>query len=739
MIEVGESLGNRYKVAKAPEELRLGAVFELSDRGVALVLGQVLAEEAVPPAMVQEVRGDLTVVPAMPTILKPRDIALTARGVPVGVLERPGLVRLRDRLAALPPEQKAGLATTLLRATATIASDLAMIHQSGQVHGAIHVGALLCNSVGEVTGALLTGFGVTSFARRLGKLAKEPSARGDLVDLLGALHDLFLVAGVQPDGGAAAKWTLLRHAAQHGEHPALASGNALATQLNEIASIAVADERPRPSRMPTMNAPSRRPGTPIDVPTAGTGRANTLPPTSRRTLPPSGRGSVSVGARAEPPRPRRWRFSVGILVGGLAVIGLLGSAAAYFIWDARTNVGSGRLVQPRRAVVARAACVGEPAEGPTSMELAAAPAEFDAVCGEGRLLVAARSGTQLQLAQRGGARGQRFSEPLRVGDGVVELGTLLPGTGAAWVSWRNGVGAPFAFARIDAHGATVTQVPLQGWDNVAVRGAALLHVDARSAWLVTTVIADAGSHAVLVEAGLGERPRLATWFLDRGVAVAHTAGPNPTVLMDLGAAGGHQLTAVSLDLAALGALPTQGTTVRGADLPPAAPNRPAAVSRSGPLSVDGEVLVASAHGVTSGGGARAFLVTTGGPRPAESCVAPNRCVAPGDVFVLSFPASGTGQAVRVAQHAWGEDLRVAEGERVEAITRAAGPSDAPQSFRTSTGVDLARGEVSPGRSLDASGTPRARLVACGEDVWVVQDASASARVSATPLTCIERR
>ena len=81
MIEVGESLGNRYKVAKAPEELRLGAVFELSDRGVALVLGQVLAEEAVPPAMVQEVRGDLTVVPAMPTILKPRTLSPSASGI----------------------------------------------------------------------------------------------------------------------------------------------------------------------------------------------------------------------------------------------------------------------------------------------------------------------------------------------------------------------------------------------------------------------------------------------------------------------------------------------------------------------------------------------------------------------------------------------------------------------------------------------------------------------------------
>lgn len=730
MIEVGESLGNRYRVAASPEALRPGVVFEVSDRGGAVVLGQILADVPVDLAMAQAVRGDLTVVPAMPTVLKPREIALSASGLPVGVLERPGLVRLRDRLSALDAEQKKTVAPLLLKSFGTLANDIAMMHQSGQIHGAISSGVMLAGSTGDLTGALLSGFGVTSFARRLGKLTSEPTARGDLVDLLGSLHDLFLVAGVQPDGGAAAKWTLLRHAAMHGEHPALASANALATQLNEIAAIAAGDDRgaPRPSRMPTINAPMRPRSSMIPGDPSPSPQARSTSGVPRKTLPPSGRGSV----RVEPPRPKRWRFSAGILVGGLAVIGILGSAAAYYIWDARTNRGDARLVQPRVRFTPRA-CTDETAETALAITLQRPAAQFDATCVDGRIVVVTRDGTQLLAAQRGAARGQRFGETLRVGESVVEIGAPIAVDNAAWVVWRNGVGSPFGVAQIGADAAAPRTVPLTGWESVAAHGVGLLHVTARTAWLTITVDGDASSHGVLIEASLGERPRVRSWRLGEGRVAAGIPGPRPTVLMDAHADNVHELRAVTLDLAAIEALPgnDRAATTQGADLPAAA------MARSEPLRVEGDQLVSPRLGALTTAGVRVFAVMTGARRAPASCPEAARCVGPGAVRLASFPAEGAGALSEVAGRAWLEDLRAEGGERIEVLVRPASPADAPMNTRRVVSVELGAA-APPGRPVDAEGPPRARSLRCGEETWILHDVASSSNLVATPAICAER-
>jgi hypothetical protein len=732
LIEVGESLGNRYRVANAPEGLRPGVVFEVADRSGATVLGQVLADGAVTPAMVQEVRGDLSVIPAMPTVLKPREIALSAAGVPVGVLERPGLVRLRDRLQGLDAEQKKPVANALLRAFATLASDIAMLHQSGQLHGAISSGVMLGPATGEIQGALLSGFGVVSFARRLGKLTAAPTPRGDLVDLLGALHDLFLVAGVQPDGGAAAKWTLLRHAAMHGEHPALASGNALATQLNELAAMPASDERaPRPSRMPTIGAPMRPRNSVVPSEQSAGASATVRPPssgTTRKTIPPSGKGSV----RAEPPRLKRWNFSAGILVGGLGVIALIGSAAAYFIWDARANRGDARLIQPR-VRVAPPACVGETPQGHTALTLSSAAPQFDATCADGRLVVVSREGTNLVVAQRGAARGQAFAAPLRLGESVVELGAPITLEGVAWVSWRNGVGAPFGVARVDATGAAPRTVPISGWDNVAVQGVSLLHATARTAWIATTIVGETRAHGVLIESTLGERPRVRTWFLGEGRVASSIPGPRPTVLLDLAADAVHNIAAVTVDLDAIEALPgnDRTTSAHGGAIPATA------LTTTSPLRVEGDRLVAPRQGALTTAGARVFGVMTGAARPEDACEEAARCVGPGAVRLATFPATGDGALVELAPRAWLEDVRAEGGERVEVSLRTPDPADAPVATRRliSHQIGAASGAA---RLFDAEGSARARTLRCGDELWFVHDASAPHRVAATPAACADR-
>ncbi|MFO0624315.1 MAG: hypothetical protein U0325_01760 [Polyangiales bacterium] len=732
MIEVGESLGNRYRVANAPEALRPGVVFEVADRSGATVLGQVLADGAVPPSMVQEVRGDLSVIPAMPTVLKPREIALSAAGVPVGVLERPGLARLRDRLQGLDAEQKKTVATALLRAFATLASDIAMLHQSGQLHGAISSGVMLGPATGEITGALLSGFGVVSFARRLGKLTAPPTPRGDLVDLLGALHDLFVVAGVQPDGGAAAKWTLLRHAAMHGEHPALASGNALATQLNELAAMPAADERaPRPSRMPTIGAPMRPRNSVLPSEPSAGASATVRPPAgnpTRKTIPPSGKGSV----RAEPPRMKRWNFSAGILVGGLGVIALCGSAAAYYIWDARAHRGDARLMQPRVRIT-RPACAGETPQTATALTLGVAAPQFDATCADGRLVVVSREGTNLVVAQRAARRGQAFAAPLRLGDSVVELGAPITLDTATWVSWRNGVGAPFGVARVDAAAAAPRTVPISGWDNVAVQGVALLHATPRTAWIATTIVGETRAHGVLIESTTGDHPRVRTWFLGEGRVASSIPGPRPTLLLDLASDTSHSVAAVTLDLAAIEALPgnDRTTSAHGGTIPDSA------LTTSAPLRVEGDRLVAPRQGVVTTAGVRVFGVMTGAARPEDACEEAARCVGPGAVRLATFPAAGAGALTEIAPRAWLEDLRAEGGEVVEVSMRTPDPADTPMSARRMVSHPIG-GAPGAARIFDAEGSARARLLRCGDETWFVHDTPAPHRVAATPAACADR-
>ena len=340
----------------------------------------------------------------------------------------------------------------------------------------------------------------------------------------------------------------------------------------------------------------------------------------------------------------------------------------------------------------------------------------------------------LVVAQRQAARGQAFAAPLRLGDSVVELGAPIVIDTAAWVSWRNGVGAPFGVARVEATSAAPITVPITGWDNVAVQGVSLLHATPRTVWIATTIVGDAGAHGVLIENTSGERPRVRTWFLGEGRVASSLPGPRPTVLLDLAADGTHSLAAVTLDLAAIEALPAShhATSAHGGEVPAAA------ITTSPPLRVEGDRLVAPRLGALTTAGVRVFGVMTGAARPEDTCEEAARCVSPGAVRLAAFPATGQGSLVELEPRAWLEDIRAEGGERVEVSLRTPSPGDTPVPTRRLISHQLG---AAPGaaRFFDAEGSARARALRCGDELWFVHDAPDPHRVAVTPAACADRQ
>ncbi len=735
MIAAGESLGTRYAVSTAPEESRTGALFEVVDRSSAVVLGQLLSEVPVTPAQVAEVRAELSAVPALPTLVRPRELVLSARSLPVAILDRPGIVLLRSRVAVLAVSQgKRPFVESLLRWIAAVAGDLSVAHQANAIHGGITSRVLVSNPRSDAEACLLAGFGIGAFANRVspGAPGTEPTKRRDLTDLLGALHDLFLVAGVQPEGSAAAKWTLLRHSAMHGEHPALASGTALAAALNEIASLPDdADAKPTAGRatgrMATMAPP----------PSRQTGRSTTQP-AGRSATQPGGRSNRPTERPAPPTAPR---FSPVIVGVGIAAIVAVAGGVGYVLWRTAQEARSGQTAtpvpRPHRAVDNNALdCPGETTLPLEALHPEGGAQEYDGVCSDGngapRMTVVARTGTTVMAATRPARRGQHFSAPAVLGHGAVELGSALALPDADWVSWRNGVGVPVGLARIDGHGALPVEVGLPGWDAVPLRGAIILHATARDVFLVTNVESEGGAHPVLLDVALAPtngRPPVTTWYLGSGVVNAAIPGDTPTLLLHLRGNGHHELSALTVRLGLLVSArsPAEPASVRGANPPDNA------VERSATLTINGEALAPVPHGALPG---RSFLVTVGAARTSEPCPTPGRCVGAGAVTLVSFPPQGSPVARELSRNAWAEDLVGTGGEGLQAVYVLATPSGAPATVHTTASLTSITAE--PQRAaLVALGSPHARLALCGTDPWMVFDATApEPGVAALPLACL---
>jgi len=738
LIAVGDPLGKRFKVSRAPEEERAGELFEVIDRDAAAVAAQLLGSTPSATEHLADLRPVLGAVPSNSTLLRPREITMNRASLPIAIFGVAGLVPLRQRLGEVVSALgKPGAVASLLTWFAAIATDLDRVHAAGVCHGAIHQRYIACPVGGPVERGFLVGFGVDALARRHGAPdAPAATPRKDLVDLLSALHELFITQALSPEGGAAGKWTLLRHSSQHGEHPALASGTELGKTLTELAKLSLETPAPMPSMRP------RNPTIPPPTRSDGSGRPATIPPPRGAPRPrdegTGSRASRTTRGAAAPPTPppakpdRRWVRGV---VAGVVLAGLAGAAGLAYLSKVRDEpISVGILRTGRRRVVAAPRCEGESLDPPAGYETSAT--DFDLACApDGRTLIAvAREGTAIRTASREARRGQGWRH-LDSSDatGAVELGASVATGGGLWTVWRNGVGEPIGLAEVSRDPHAHAPVPLTGWDNVPLRGVMLLHREQASTWLVSNVESEGGAHPVLfhVQSGDGRRASIQTWYLGAGTVEAAIAGPSPTLLFHQRDGEGHRLSAVWPQLALLASARPGGdaTSVRGAT---PAEN---AVRRSAPVLLAGEVLAAVSTGAALGDEA-GFAVTLGPARPAEQCAVRARCVGPGAVHLLRFsPSRPTPVDVTVATESVALDLLGEAPDRWLVLHEPAGVAAHP-ALRLST----VAGAAPTHATLANPGADRGRLVRCGDGVWLGQHlALPTPRIVAVPTECLTTR
>ncbi len=742
MIAVGDPLGKRFTVSRAPDEERTGVLFEVIDRDAAVVTAQLLGVTPSATEHLADLRPVLGAVPSNSSLLRPREITVNRASLPVAIFPVASLVPVGERLAdVVTALGKAATVAALFNWIAAIATDLDRVHAANVCHGVIRAQYLVCPAGVVVERCVLVGFGIDALARRTTPGLAEATARRDLVDLLTALHDLFIIAGLNPEGGAAGKWTLLRHSSQHGEHPALASGTELGKTLVELAKLCVEPTAPmpsmRPTRHPTLAPPTR----------SGSARNPTMPPPRGNTSPredsigAAGRGDRSVRAPkgtappAPPPAPSR-PWVRGVLVGvGLAVL-ISGAAGAYLASQHDSPISLGMLRPGRRRVSAPLRCEGEPIDPPAGYEIEAQ--EFDVACApDGQTLVAVvrRRETQVLTATREARRGQPWRH-LDTSDatGAVELGATVNTGDGLWSIWRNGVGDPVGLAEVSHDPHAHAPVHLTGWDSVPLRGVMLLHRDATNTWLVSNVESEGGAHPVLFQVSSGDgrgRPSVQTWYLGAGTVESAAPGPAPALLFHQGDGQSHRLSVLWPQLAVLAAAHPGGdaTSVRGAT------PSDNALRRSPPVALTGEVFGATISGATLGDEV-AFAVTLGSARPAEQCPTRARCVGPGVVHLLRYsPARTAPVDVTVASESVALDLSAAAPDRWLVLHQPAGVAVHP-ALQLSTVAGASPTHV----TLSNPGSNRGRLVRCGGGLWLGQQLSRpTPRIVAVPTECLTAR
>ncbi len=746
MIEAGEPLGTRYVVVKTVTEPRAGALFEVADHAGMQFHGQLLSATAVAPALAAAVRQAVVGLPALPSVLKARDVALTSHALPVALLERPGGTTLAtERLAEIIDALGKREATVwLFRQIAAIANDLAQIHQGGATHGAISAQCLVCAALGDAGNLQLSGFGIDAFARG-NNPESAPSKRTDLVALLNALQELFSLGGLSPEGGAAAKWLLLRTSAQHGEHPALASGASLATALTEMAALRPDDSPPRVVRAPTLAPPTRS--------TAGARQSNAPSPSrrpeagARKTDPPGRRSSDGGSGSIKPPPaagsdpPARPKVHLGVVVPGILLITAIVAAGVWYALHTTNDVSVAHLQAPahRLSPAPAATCQGETPDHPEGVADFQAPAEFDTLClsSPDRLAWIVRRRNSVELVTRPAQRGGHADEARVIGQGAVELSSSLVRGSTLWIPWRNGVGDPFGLARVEGDRAATVSVPLQGWDSVPLKGAWLLDVNARFAWIATSVLHEGAEHTVLLQVIFGPAaPDVIAWLGGPGVIFGVIPGETPSLLLGRklpGDAPRHEFTDVTFNLSAISAArrPSDPSSVRGAQIPDAA------VTRSQSLVVDAAAIGTARRGVVSGA-THAWLVARGGVVPAETCQVPERCHSPGPVTVFAFPSGAAPTMTQVVPAGWAVDIASAPNGGLTVVATSANVAGAPVPFHTVYSLASPTSPPAPARRNISTGrSPRARLLTCGGDTWVTYDAtSPAASLTALPIQCI---
>lgn len=751
MITVGEPLGKRYVVSKAPEDPVAGVLFEVIDRGAAAVTGQLLADSPVAPEMVGAVGPELLKLRSNTTLLRPRELTLARSRLPVAIIDRPGLVPLRDRVTELTAAlgQTATVAT-LLRWFAAISLDLGRLHEANSTHGAISLRLVITNAHGPLSTCSLSGFGIGAIQRHIDP-GTTHSPRSDFVSLLSALQESFIAAGAQPDGGAAAKWMLLRHSAQHGEHPALASGEALSKTLEEFASLATSEPE-TPSRPSTVPPPTHHRNATLAPPRMGntsTGqdrqdRSGPRPPSNPRRSQSPARGPAPTSPQPQRPAFRRSTlFATAFLV--CASVGVVS-----FVYLQRERPhDSGPMTSVRLRPRNRTAiqCPREQQNQLQTLSVGTPIGDLDAVCArDDQLIVAWRSGTNIKAARRSSARGMPLDQytPASV-RAAVELGPLLSTPDGVWAAWRNGLGAPLEFSRVDVNNAIPRPVRLSGWDDVPLRGVWPLKVTPTVAFAIVNVVSEGGAHAVLVEASMGPgstRPPAITWYLGPGAVRAAIPGDVSTLLFHQRVAPAtgtgparhaFNIARINLDAITSQRVPGAPTTIRGASLPDA-------LTRRSPTTfLDGEDLTVVSRGITAPEHYQSFALTLGQHTLPDACPAPNRCVSPGVVWVLAFPDQGDAVPIPAARDSLAESL-ISDNGNLRVLTFTPGNATHPSQRHLVTLPNPLAPPSSPGDTLDGLGLPRGVLLNCGPEPWVIiDDGPENPTLTAAPAACLGTR
>ncbi len=714
--------------------MRAGELFEVIDRDAATVTAQLLGTTATTVEHLGDLRPVLGAVPSGLCLLRPREVTMTRGQLPVAIFALPGLTPLRDRA----PELLASLGRTEAVATlfawfAAMATDLDRVHTAKLCHGAIRVGQVVVGP-GPLERCYLVGFGLDALARKAGSETADASTRRDLVDLLGALHDLFVVLGTAPDGGAAAKWTLLRHSAQHGEHPALASGVELGKTLVELGKLSREPNAPMQSMRPPRSS-----GT-LPPPRTSSGRSATMPPPRN----PSSTAREEAAARAGSPRVSRVpppppeapsgpsRKPVFIAVGVLVVAAVAGGVLVLNNREAPTT-SPPRVAAPVRAPRPALRCEGESLAPAAGFETAATEFDVDCAPDAHALVAVVRDGTAVRLATRDAVRGHAWTtEPTPLGSDVAEIGVVAAAPGGLWVPWRNRAGDPFGLAEVSLPTHARSAVAVSGWDAVPLRGVMLLHRDDANAWLLSNVESDGGSHPVLFQAvtnpARGRAP-VQTWYLGAGTVEAVAPGPSPVLLFHQRDGRTHRLSALTLDLGAVAAAraPDDATSVRGANPPESALQRSAAVT------LEGDAIAFVPRGARSGSSV-AFALSAGAALPADQCHAGSPCAGPGPVHLLRFGSAGPVDTV-VSADAVVRDVDADGGDRWLVLLETA-----PGAPAAALHLGVVAGSTVESRELQAFGVGPAQAVVCNGSTWLARRVTQpTPRVAVVPVDCLTPR
>jgi hypothetical protein len=698
MVAVGDKLGGRYFITKAEGKLAPGDFLEVRDAQANIFYAQVLATKAMTSPEVTALAREVASVSPMPTLFLPDEVTQDPSGVPFAIFSRAPAAPLLDDLRMYESggskERRALTFRAFTGAFGVLAEDLGKAGGSRSVHGAIgaqHLGATGRDATLKLE---LRGFGIDAAARIQGR-QERPAPRVDAAALFLTLHDLLDKTWSLPEGPALVKWNLLLACARAGDHPALQTTTALSRFLRDVLYDA---ESARES--PAARAAASLAADP----------APSAPPAARASAAPPRR----VDLRALFEANRRAFIGGAIAFGVVAIAGV-----ALTLTDGPSTAPP----PPPSRAVARAdggaaealpACVSESLPAPTSADLAPDGDLFDAVCAGSSLRLFSTSGANVVHAARDARRGARFADAVTlVTDGRNGGADALAVGATPWVAWRHE--RRFSVGRA---GESTTPVTATAELPGSWRGAWLLSVTERQAWVATTLDRPEGSLVVAVRLPIDQGgDTLRVYSLGEGTIDAVIPGDTASLLVRRTQGRRHDFTCITATTAVLPVLAQPGAPDAADAGPPMGAIPEVSLQRTAAFTVEAERVTASPKGVGRNSDARSFLLTEGAD-------------GGGAVTLLTYPPQGSPVGQVLVPRGTGVGLGAnGRGEAVAVVTEAS----ATLLF---TRVE---GEAPSRERTPLRGVTRARVIPCGDEPWVAFATTEPARVAALPLVCLSRR